>query len=428
MVGLVPSMPLALPAFDHGLAHSAEAVAPAMVRAGSVSFAVCLVLAVLLVNFIYSKKGIMVVVRISLYILSLTTIKLAVRSVVSTYDFPYPKFLNTTHFACSGVLAWAYLLLRARTSETAFRPIPLQTFFTMVLPISAAFSVSTCFNNEAISVSSANFVEMAGTAGPLCTAFVALALDQPLHRSLLFPLLVVTVGLIVCVSGDVQYSNLAFFLVAFANVSRSVKAILQQVLVKGRRGPSAQDAPTLLEPIELLAWMSIPACLAAFAWSCKAEGLAPYIRLGEGDATECKWAILLTCAQAAVLNTLSIWAVKDLGAVGAQLAANLKGVVALLGGVTMLGEHLERSQVAGYTLVLAGICWYSHAEHALDAQKGSSTGGRPNETTALLPQGVSRESAQAEHITEKAEQPEYSNTEGAACVLNGKNAEVAAVV
>lgn len=347
---------------------------------GIFAFVGCLIMMVGIVAVVYAAKGTMVIMRISLYILSLTTIKIGVRSVLSTHAFPYPKFLNTTHFLCSGLVAWAFLLLRSKCFDKPFQPISFSTFFYMVVPIASAFSLSACLNNEAIAVSGANFVEIGNTAGPLCTAFIAFFMDRPLPWAQYPPLFAVTIGLVICVTGDLQYSNIALILISLANLLRSMKAILQQFLVR-RRGPVEGR---VLEPTELLAWMSIPAVILAFSWSVTAEGMLPWERLQDEEG---KWqrimAILLTCVQASVLNVLSIWAVKDLGAVGAQLAGNLKGVVVLVGGVTVLGESVSVGQVIGYTIVLAAIVWFSHAEKADEKNTPQSAG--PNEKTALLP-------------------------------------------
>lgn len=334
-----------------------------------------LVLMVFIVAVIYAKKGSMVVLRISLYILSLSTIKIGVRNAVATHNFPFPKFLNASHFFCSGLSAWAILLGRSYYGGPACRPISVSAFFGMVVPISLAFSLSTCLNNEAIAISSANFVELAGTAGPLCTAFVAFAMDDPLPTMLYVPLLVVTVGLGICVSGDVKYTHAALWLVSGANLLRSVKSILQQILMNGKRrgGGHVQASEVRLDPLELLAWMSIPAFTQAAAWSVISEGSRPVDRLQDGnDTLPLVASILLTCAQATVLNVFSIWAVKDLGALGAQLAGNLKGALALLGGVAVLGEPVAMSQIVGFVIVLFGIAWFSRAQHDIESRQPSA--------------------------------------------------------
>lgn len=279
---------------------------------------------------------------------------LTVKNVYNVSAFHYPKWLTATHFI-SGFIVCSAVMLYRRLVDGKGIPVPTtRQFFSGILPIAISFSASIGASNMALVGSNAAFVEMVSASGPLCTVLASVAMGLPFKFHKVWPVILVTVGMCVCATGELKFSMLGFCLALFATLARAVKASLQQLLM------SNMDNQVKLDPIELLAWVCPPSILIMLTWSWLTEGSQPYWALAESDPSlRLHGSILLTCFNACVLNVSALFVMKDLGAVAMQLCGQLKGAIVVIGGVAIFGEHVTSVQTLGFALEMIGAFWYN---------------------------------------------------------------------
>lgn len=219
--------------------------------------------------------------------------------------------------------------------------------------------------NIALVTTSTSFVEVISAAGPIVTAVMMLLMGKPFHLTLVVPCLIVFLGCAFCSKADPTYTLLGFLLAAGANVPRSLKAMLQQFLMQ------REDARTEFSPLEVLAWTCVPSSFVMLSASLLQEGASPYFAFRSMERSQV-WqllgAILLSCANACILNSANLFVIKDLGAVGAQIVAQTKTLLVLIGGVSVLGEQVPRMEIAGSVLVMIGVFMYNDMEARFRAE------------------------------------------------------------
>lgn len=318
---------------------------------------------------LYWRRSTAVIIRIMCYLFALCFIKISVRHLFEEYKFEFPTFLTALHFLTSGLLCCVLLMCAPTFSANRRHAVPSWScMLCKILPMSLVFASSIAAGNAALVYASTSFVEMMSSSTPVCTVVVALVFNQPFHKRLMLPVLLVCAGLALCVSGAIQFSLMGLVFSLLATLLRSVKAVLQQVLMTGEKAA--------FEPVELLAWLTIPSVLVMLSWSLVTEGSAPYARISEACSESGSYHLLLsiglTCINACILNVFATFIVKDLGAVGAQLTGQLKGVLTVLGGMAILHETVYVQQAAGYILVSLGILWYTNMDAGLKAQEKES--------------------------------------------------------
>jgi len=109
--------------------------------------------------------------------------------------------------------------------------------------------------------------------------------------------------------------------------------------------------------------IKLPASPPHSTWSILAEGPKPYQALYK-SATDTGFLLSLavSCVNAAILNFANMFVVRDLGAIGVNIVAQLKGILIILGGVAMLGELVNLNQCAGYGIIVCGVFWFNNVE------------------------------------------------------------------
>lgn len=95
----------------------------------------------------------------------------------------------------------------------------------------------------------------------------------------------------------------------------------------------------------------------------------PYHQLRRQASNAAFWgALSLSCVNACILNTATLFVIKDLGAVGTQLVAQTKSLLVVLGGMCVLNEQVPRLEFIGFILVMVGVYTYNDLETRLKAQ------------------------------------------------------------
>jgi len=302
----------------------------------------------------YGSRGVGVVSSILCYITALSSIKLTVKWVFVHYSFPYAKLVTATHFTLGALLAFG--ILRYRTAQF---PIPtLQEFWLMIFPVSLAVVISVSAGNMSLVHSSAAFTEIVGATTPFFTVLMILFLGMPFQLNLLLPLGLVILGCVISTVGEIHFSFAGFVLCCVANLFRSLKVALQQKLMTG-------ETKDKFDPVALLFWICTPSIFVMLTASLVTEGLMPYQHMTALETSQ-KWglvrAILISCANATVLNLAQLFVNKDLGAVGSQLVAQAKSVLTILGGVVIFAEVVSQMEIFGFMMVLLGVYLYSWME------------------------------------------------------------------
>jgi len=325
------------------------------------TFGACL-LTVALISFLYWRKGPSVIAKVLVYLFSLATMKAAVKIVEYNYSFKFPFFLTGVHFASGALLAMAIMYYNHLTTGARFAVPSPRSFNTMFVPVAFCFGGSVVMNNVALVYTSTSFVEVVSAAGPITTVAIMVCMRKPCPLVLAVPCLIVFIGCALCSKSDPTCTWLGFFLAAGANVPRSLKTVLQQVLMQ------KEENTMEFSPLEVLAWTCVPSSLVMFFGSILQEGAAPYSAFRSVDrwqALQLLGAILLSCANACILNSANLFVIKDLGAVGSVVVAQTKAVLVILGGVSMLGETVPRMEFAGFVLVMIGVFMYNDLETRL---------------------------------------------------------------
>lgn len=331
---------------------------------------------VLLVAALFWSKGLLIIFRVVAYLLALSTVTLTIKNVYVNYHYNFSKFVSVTHFVSAGVLCFGIVLYRRQTDGKPIKVPSAKQFFCMILPTAIAFASGIGANNQALMYSNAGFVEMIAGGTPLCTLLCTAALGKKVDLRLIWPVLLVCSGIVLCTSGELKFSTMGFMLASFACFSRAIKSTLQHALM------DTEDASIqALDPIELLAWMSLPSIAIMGTWSVCTEGIDPYARLVGEDALGLLLAIGLTCVNACILNVANLFVIRDLGAVATTLAAQLKGILIILGGVAMLGEVVQVQQIAGFSIILGGVFWYNRTQDMVKAEAAKIK--EPKESTPL---------------------------------------------
>jgi drug/metabolite transporter (DMT)-like permease len=330
-------------------AHAHEAPS-----AAQFSYIISITAVVLIVSALYAHKGLLIVSRILVYLFALSTITLTVKNVYVSYSFNFPRFLSALHLFVCGVIAFSILLYRQRAGVKPIKAPSRKDFVGIIVPIAMALSFSIVVNNIALSYMGAGLVEMVSGCSPVFVFFIGAVTTQSINYNLLCPVIVVCFGTAMCAEGELRFSLVGLGLAFVATFLRAIKSTMQHALMSG------EDAR--MDPVELLAWLAIPALVIMQVWSIVAEGKAPYAALYQSSSVGFFVSLAVSCVNAAILNFANMFVVRDLGAIGVNMVAQLKGILIILGGVAMLGEMVNYSQCAGYSIIVFGVFWFNNVE------------------------------------------------------------------
>jgi len=337
-------------------------------------FAASMVAMCLGVCLIYSPLGVWSILRINIYLISLSTIKMTVKTVLHVYLFNFPVFLTMTHLLASSMLAFGVVFVRSCSKGLPISTPSCRELLCSLLPLTLCLAWGLSMNNTALDYISLGFAEIISASTPMFTVPVAWMMGIDVSKWLLLPIAVIITGVCASTKGEVAFSAIGFVLALTCNLSRALKSVIQQKLMTDR------DLKEKYDPLTLLAWQSLLGFAAVAVFSLASEGAAPYRRVffpepeswPERSSTHYLamiGAIAVSCANAAILNAAQIYVVKDLGAVGNNIAAETKSVLVVMGGVAFFGEVLMPTQVFGFTLVLGGAYWYARTEMSLKEEQ-----------------------------------------------------------
>merc|ERR1712037_723319 len=88
------------------------------------------------------------------------------------------------------------------------------------------------------------------------------------------------------------------------------------------------------DPVTLMAWTCMCAFMVVIVYSSFTEKLAPYDSLMQtSDPAGLLGALIASCVIACTLNLSSLFVIKQLGAVGMQMMAQMKSILVVIGGM-----------------------------------------------------------------------------------------------
>lgn len=307
---------------------------------------------------IYYPQGASAIIGILLYVLSLATMKLAVKHVFVDYSLQYPQALTALHLGFSSLLGFAILFYRRFQNQV---PVPVPTFdefFYRILPIGLGFGLSVATANMALVFADAGFVEVISATNPLFSVAILISMGMPFNPRLLPPLCVVVIGCVLSSVGSTNFTLTGLLLVLGSNACRAIKVTLQQDLLP--KGPGSK-----FDPCSVLAWTCLVCVAFMGAWSAAYDGLAPWRELRHHTTPKAAaFAVLISCVNACVLNLSMLFVVRSIGAVGTTVVAQTKAALTVFGSVALFNEAVSPVELLGFVAVLGGAYLYNRVDKA----------------------------------------------------------------
>lgn len=306
--------------------------------------------------FIYYPQGASAIIGILLYVLSLATMKLAVKHVFVDYSLQYPQALTALHLGFSSLLGFMILFYRRFQSQM---PVPVPTvdeFLYRILPIGLGFGLSVATANMALVFADAGFVEVISATNPLFSVAILISMGMPFDFRLLPPTCVVVIGCVVSSVGSTNFTPTGLFLVLGSNACRAIKVTLQQDLLP--KGPGSK-----FDPCSVLAWTCLVCVAFMGIWSAASDGLAPWHDLRHhATPVAAAVAVFISCVNACVLNLSMLFVVRSLGAVGTTVVAQTKAALTVFGSVALFNEVVSPVELIGFVAVLGGAYLYNRVD------------------------------------------------------------------
>jgi len=322
-------------------------------------YAAAVMVMTLVVTFMFRGSGASVVAQVVMYVCCLAFIKIAMKEVFRL-GFKYPKFVTSLHLLLSSGAAFIVMAKRKFVNGEEFVVPSSKELFYCILPIALMFGLSIGSENSALLYVSAAFSEVVAASNPVMSAFLTWATGLPFNFHLLAPILVVVTGCIISIKGELAFSAFGSGMLLFAVFCRGMKAVMQQKVLTG----ATKDK---FDPCTLMAWTCLYSFIYMAAYSAATEGAVPIQLLGDGfGGAYLLGAILASCAIACTLNISALFVIKELGAVGMQMVSQMKSLLVVLGGVTLLSETFTLTQQIGFGIILGGVWWYSQMKLQLN--------------------------------------------------------------
>jgi len=308
---------------------------------------------------IYSSRGWLASLAICAYVISLTLMSVSIRNVFVTYSFNYPQWLVCMH-CCSTITVGSCILAHRHFSGGKKLEIPnFHTFTRGLVPVAFSFALSLGLSNLGLLYANTHFYEMMGCTQIYAVVGMAMVCGKPFNFKFTLPMIVCTVGLAAVAFGEMKFNMLGAIFVIGGVVVRACKVQLQSMLLSPNQATQHFDA------VELTFWTAFITLWFMLAWSCAAEGRAPWADIQDIHTFG---AVASTCGAACVLNFCSLFVMKEVGPVAQQLIGQMKGILACIGGWAAFGEIITLQQIIGYGVVIAGIVWYNSTDLALKAE------------------------------------------------------------
>lgn len=262
--------------------------------------------------------------------------------------FPYPMALSALHMGCSLFCCSIFYIVKPSAfpsmASTQGRRQGLMRWFA---PIGFTFAVSLYASNQAYLYANVTFLQFMKEGNVIISFLISVIAGlQALNRVKFGTVLWIVVCSTFCVTGELHFAWLGFVFQLASQVAECCRVVLGEIVLSG--------SSFKLDPLTYTLFAA-PTCLLVlvlgniFVWD-------PEMMLRAKQF----WHLLLPNAFLAfVLNVLVATVIKETSAVGFILTGVVKDIVLVVVSATVFGEVVSRQQAAGFTLVLAGILFWS---------------------------------------------------------------------
>jgi len=267
---------------------------------------------------------------------------------VEPHRFPFPATLSALHMACSLFFCSIFYLVRPSAFPgmvaTEGKRLDLLRWF---VPIGFTFAVSLFASNQAYLYANVTFLQFMKEANAIISFLISCAVGlQVMNRVRLANILWIVTFSAICVEGEVHFVWLGFVVQGISQLAECSRVVLGECVLSG--------SSLKLDPLTYNLFAA-PSCLAflavahVFAWDQQIIPRAMQL-----------WYLLLPNATLAfVLNLLVATVIKETSAVGFILTGVVKDIVLVVVSSLVFGETVTGQQAVGFTLVLAGILFWS---------------------------------------------------------------------
>lgn len=191
---------------------------------------------------------------LSWFVLNMTIANLN-KWIFHRYAFRYSALLTALHMVACFVLSAIALRLRAGPPKL---PLSMRAQ-RAVTKLSLVFVVSVCCGNAALQYIHVSFSQAIGATAPLWTVVLSVTLTRRSYPRLVWASLVlICIGMVLTITGEINFHLIGFALVLVATLTRALKSILQGMLLS--------SVDERLDSIELLYHMAPRSALALLGW------------------------------------------------------------------------------------------------------------------------------------------------------------------
>ncbi|GAA5980609.1 hypothetical protein JCM11641_006698 [Rhodosporidiobolus odoratus] len=225
----------------------------------------------------------------------------------------------------------------------------------IMLMFSGLYTINIAVSNLSLHLVSVPFHQVVRAMTPLFTIIIAVTIFHKRHsRETYLSLIPVVAGVVFATYGDYSFTAWGFILTLIGTLLAAMKTIITNRVQVGR---------LKLHPLDLLVRMSPLAftqCVFFGWWSGELDRVREY---GATEMTRHKAiALAVNGAIAFGLNVVSFSANKKTSALTMTVAANVKQVLTIVLAVLIFNLSLNRTNVIGIVLTLAGGGWYATVE------------------------------------------------------------------
>jgi len=266
------------------------------------------------------------------------------------YSFKYPALLTNMHMLASLVLG--RIALTFFMTPTPAARSPSAATLRGVNMLSLVFVVSVASSNAALRYIHISFAQSIGATAPLWTVLLSKLITGQSYGMLVYgALALVSAGMILTTTGEINFHWLGFALTLVGVITRALKSILQGMLLS--------SAEQRLDSISLLYHMSKPSVALLTVWVVVLEpGCASDPSIRDGSLWLC---VALSSCVAFFLNVANFLVTLHTSAVTLQVLGNIK-VVMLIGlSVAIFGNEVSAQSAVGCTMCLVGVGLYNRA-------------------------------------------------------------------
>jgi drug/metabolite transporter (DMT)-like permease len=266
--------------------------------------------------------------------------------------FPYSVALTWVHVAASALSSLLLLIVSPRLfpeiGVIRAHPGPV---LARVAPLALAFSGYVALSNEAYLYCSVPFIQICKQLNPVLvyTGSVGTRQEKPdwITGGLL---LVVTVGCLVAIRGELAFSVIGLMFQMGGQFSNVIKVVAQQYLLQGSK--YKMDS---LSMVLLSSFLSLIPLTPALYYVWTSEILV---------SARKHWVILSTnCALAVFLDVCAATVVKHASGVTFIVAGVVKNILIVVFAAAFFETHLDAMQWGGYGIAVLATAFYTKHRH-----------------------------------------------------------------